>query len=289
MHEPDLNEHDLLAIRQREAVARALKRLRVAAGLSGPELAERLGWSQAKVSKVENARQRISVTDVNAWAAATGAVDDLREKLAGMAVNALLATAPGRTRHERPEEYRTTGSPETSAGAIFVYEPVAVPNLLQTPDYARSLLEANPPDDRLDVAGAVAARMAHQSVLYDQARRFEFLIPEATLRWRPGSPGTMLGQIDRIGLAATLPNLWIGLLPMDADVPAWRTHGFTILDERGDQEPLVRIETLTTTLVIDDPTAVERYRDAFTRLRGAAVAGGDGLDLLRRIATTLRD
>jgi hypothetical protein len=37
-----------------------------------------------------------------------------------------------------------------------------------------------------DVSRAVAARMERQAIIYDQGKRFEFLLTETALRWRPG-------------------------------------------------------------------------------------------------------
>jgi Domain of unknown function (DUF5753) len=89
------------------------------------------------------------------------------------------------------------------------------------------------------------------------------VIAEAALRWRLGPAQMMLAQLDRISSIATLPDIAIGIIPQVAEVAAWHIHGFTILDNQIEGAALVRVETLTAGLLVSDPDAVERYRQAF--------------------------
>src|SRR6185437_14379074 len=52
-------------------LAERLQRMRKAAGLTGDQLAVRLGWTRAKVPKIENGRQMPTEADIKAWAEAT--------------------------------------------------------------------------------------------------------------------------------------------------------------------------------------------------------------------------
>lgn len=58
----------------RRRAAAVLRGLRADAGLSTTQLAERLGWSQSKVSKTELGRTTPSPEDADAWARATDAL-----------------------------------------------------------------------------------------------------------------------------------------------------------------------------------------------------------------------
>ncbi|MGH3924910.1 MAG: helix-turn-helix domain-containing protein [Pseudonocardiaceae bacterium] len=52
----------------RRRLAEQLRALRVAAGLSTTQLAHQLGWSQAKVSRIETAAHGVAPGDVRDWA-----------------------------------------------------------------------------------------------------------------------------------------------------------------------------------------------------------------------------
>ena len=79
-------------------------------------------------------------------------------------------------------------------------------------------------------------RMERQQVLYDAAKRFRFVVPEAVLRWPHGPPGDPAvldehrEQLARVDWAIGRPNVEVGILPL-APVAAWRTAGFVIFDD----------------------------------------------------------
>ncbi len=85
-----------------------------------------------------------------------------------------------------------------------------------------------PDRDRDDLGAAVAARLDRQAILYDETKRFEFLLAEGALRWRLGALGSHLAQLDRLVAVSTLPNVDLAVLPQTAPVPAWHGHGFVI-------------------------------------------------------------
>lgn len=58
--------------RGREGFGNRLRALRLDAGLTGKELADRLGWAASKVSRLEHGRQTASADDVGAWVMACG-------------------------------------------------------------------------------------------------------------------------------------------------------------------------------------------------------------------------
>lgn len=275
---------------QRLRLGSALRRLRLRADLTGEQLAEQAGMSQSKVSRIELGQSAATVADIERWAQMTGASDDERAELVELAeatVTEAIAFREAR-RHGLPSIQEDVQAIEASAATIRSYQPVLVPGLLQTAEYTRRLLKAGFPEGRPDIPAAIAARIERQAVLYDEAKRIEFIITEGALRWRFGPPSAMLAQLDRIATVATLTTVAIGIIPQAVEITTWRTHGFNIFDDRGDEDPIVDVETLTTGLTITDPRDVDEYRQAFARLREAAVFGDDALALLRAVMTDLR-
>lgn len=268
-------------------LAAELTQLREAAGLTTRQLADRLGVSQGKVTKTENARTVPSVEDVRAWAEATGAPAEEAARLVDLVerahTEAIMLRAARRA--GLPDLQRQVAASEQAATAIHVYTPTIIPGLLQTPDYAR-LLVTSVHQDRPDVAEAISQRMQRQAILYEEGRRFEFVIGEAALRWRYGAAAVQLGQLDRLRTAALLPGVQVGVLPFDREVPAWHSHGFTLF-EADDGAPYVHVETLTASLNVTEPADVEAYRQALERLRELAVQGEEAQALLVQVMEEL--
>jgi hypothetical protein len=98
----------------------------------------------------------------------------------------------------------------------------------------------------------------------------------------------MLGQLDRLGQMLTLPNVTLGILALDQEMPVWNHHGFTVFSDRADHaEDLVHVETLQTGLNVRNTEDVARYLDAFQRLAKVAVTGDQARALLARVAESL--
>jgi transcriptional regulator with XRE-family HTH domain len=276
---------------QRQHLGAALRRLRVAAGLSGEQVAERTGLSQSRVSRIELGQQSAPLTVVERWAQATGAtgtalaeVMDLAEAAATQAVSWRKAMARGLVRLQQDSR-----ALEAGAGTILNFQSVSIPGLLQVPEYSRRVLAAGyPPPDAQEIAAAVAVRMDRQVILYDETRSFEFILSEAALRWRLGPPTLMRAQLDRIAVVAALDNVTVGVIPCAAEVNEWHDHGFNILEGRGGTgESVAHVETLTSGLTITDPADVAAYRTAFERLRAAAVFDEEAQQVITGVAQSL--
>ncbi len=245
--------------RAREALTEALRDARRAAGLTGAGLADDLGsgWSQPKVSKIESGRQSVSEAEVRAWAAAVGAD---REMLLALRARADQEHAAFRDAHptgggaEHQDAYAAT---EVATKVLTSYQPHSVPELLQTPDYARALLAlAGGSRDQDAVAGEVshviAARLRRSAILYEAGRSITILVGEAALHHLVGSPDIMRAQIDHIANLATTTQATIGIVPFES-FPVLVQHGW---DQR---DRIVTLETSAGDLEIADPVEVARY------------------------------
>lgn len=275
---------------QRRQLGAALRRLRLAADLTGRQLADSAGVSQSTVSRLERGEAVPSATDVEQWVRATGASEEDRAELLRWADQAGTEATSWRRdlRRGLPRLQRDVHELETAAATIRNFQPVLVPGLLQTAEYARRLYTAGYPSGRPDIPAAIAARMQRQSILYDDSKRLEFIIAEPALRWRFGPASLMLAQLDRITAVATLSHVDIAVLPQTADLTPWQTHGFNIFEDRGDeQQPVVHFETLTTDITVTDPSDVDIYREAFAALGRSALVGDEAHAVLRTLMAEL--
>src|ERR1700730_5299985 len=276
---------------QRQRLGRELRKLRKLAGLNGYELAEQVGISQSKVSRIEAGSAVPTVREAGAWARAVGASDEVLADLVGRTEASLTEVEGWRMalRHGLPQLQAEVGALEANARRISNFQPSLVPGLLQTAEYARRVFTLADVVGGQDYAGAVAARVSRQEILFDEDRQFEFLITEGALRWRPGPPKLLLAQLDRVGSVATLSNVSLGFIPQDAEATAVASHGFAIYGDREDDgEPFVRVEVIHGELTVSDPDDVAIYRERFSRLGAAAVFDDDVRTLLAKIAGDLR-
>jgi transcriptional regulator with XRE-family HTH domain len=270
---------------ERHRLASDLRELRRRSGLSSTAIAQRIGVSQPKVSRVENAKAVVSVSEAEAWARACGASAEETVRLAELAGRALAEVVNYRSaiREGLPPVQREIAALEHLATTIRVYTPLIVPGLLQTAAYAQRLYEIGG-YPASEIPSAVAARVERQSVLYDRSHRFEFLIAEPALRWRLAPPDVYLAQIDRIATVVTLPNVEIGILPEGEELPALRWHDFVLFEDRSDGgDPMALVETVTAVVNVSEPEDLERYRQAFSQLWAGATRGRAALPFLARL------
>ncbi|MGQ0775322.1 MAG: helix-turn-helix domain-containing protein [Pseudonocardiales bacterium] len=271
---------------RRRLLGEALRVVRSKAKLTGVQLSERLGVSQSQISRIELGQQAASVDLVRHWVDVTGVPEDRSAELIEWAEAAVTETVPFRAAMARglAQLQQDSRQLETSAGTIRSFQPVLIPGLLQVPEYARRIfVVGNPTLGSAEIAAAVAARMDRQLLLYEGTRRFEFVIAEAALRWRVGPPYVMLAQLDRITAVASLDSVDVRVIPLDTELDAWHEHEFNLKDDRTDDDPVVTVETQTSQVTTIDPTEVAFYREAFARLREAALHGPEADELVRRI------
>jgi transcriptional regulator with XRE-family HTH domain len=273
----------------RRQLGSALRELRTHAGLSGPQIAERIGISQSQASRIELGQQGVPVATVQQWAEAAGAtVEDLARVLE-LAESATTQAITWRRAMQRglatlQEDSREF---ESTAGTILNFQSMRVPGLLQVPEYARRIFVAGNPPGHPDIAASVAGRMNRQTILYDEKVHLEFVMAEVALRWPIAPPAVMRAQLDRISVVGSLENVRIGIIPLDVEISAWHDHGFNILDDREDG-PVVHVETLTSGLTITDPADVGRYREAFDSLQRSAAFGSEATQILEAAASRYR-
>lgn len=260
-----------------------LRELRTAAGYqTGKDFARALGWNAPKVSKLENGRQTASDDDLDAWLSASSAgaddAEQLRAMLAGIQDAYVTWKEKVRAGHRARQEESVDR--EARARVIRAFESAVVPGLLQTPDYARHTLLAHAElhGGAQDITEAVRSRMKRQQILFEGGRTIELLMAEAALRHPFAPPEVMLGQIHRLIASIGLPDVRVGIVPMDARLPYPLLHGWWILDD------IVMIETATAELTVDDPGELDVYTKLTDLLWQAAAEGDQARDILAAAA-----
>ncbi|WP_372347128.1 helix-turn-helix domain-containing protein [Streptomyces sp. KL116D] len=265
----------------REALGRRLRELRFshpAGHLTGAQLAQRLGWSAPKVSKLENGRQTATPDDLRAWADATGhpeTFDELRARLAGFESHIRSWRRQLAAGHRAPQEAHNTA--QADAALLRAWESSWVVGILQTPDYARSIftrfseLHRSPKD----IEEAVRARMRRQELLYSGQRRYRIVLGESVLRSLVCPPAVLAAQLDRLYNVIGLDTVELGIVPFGASLKLPPGPGFWIYDDRQ-----VVTETWHSELWIEDADTIATYERVWATLQESAVYGADAHNVI---------
>lgn len=270
-----------------------LRQVRRLAGLSGAQMGERVGISQKTVSRIEHGDAPISLPQVTAWARAARVPADQRA--------ALVALAEAAAREASEFRNLLTGGLEAVQRAVMEAEAQArtmrnfqigiIPGLLQTAEYARHILaEANPfsRPSPAEIGGAVAVRLERQRILSDPARRLEFLMTEAALRWQPGPAEIMPAQLLQVAEFAALETVDISVIPAGTEVHAIPRCPFILYEDRDDgTAPSAFVELPHGPVYIDAAENVAVYQAEMQRFRQAAVHGDEAAELIREMARAI--
>ncbi|MCC6678633.1 MAG: helix-turn-helix transcriptional regulator [Phycisphaerales bacterium] len=269
-----------------DVIGRQLRAVRRRYGLTGAELAQRLGCGQARVSKIETGKLRPSVEYVRRFA----------EVLGLSAVEARqLETATGLFLLEfdrwhmaasgmAADIQRRVAKLEQQARVIRSLEWFALSGLLQTRAYAthvyRTFREMSP----MDARQAVDERMRRQEILEHKSRAFTFIVAEHVLLTNFCPRHVALEQIDRLRWVARLPNVAFRLLPLGHPVNVVPATGFDIFDDR-----FVFIETRDFQVRVWNEQEVRGYLADFHSLESSCLhQRGDIEAVLRRVSEQVR-
>lgn len=251
-------------------IGQELRRLRLAAGLSGVGLASRAGVPQPTVSRVETGRR---VSDPDVVARLFGALElepAESERLAGLVRAAYEETAARRV--DAGVSFRPGAGVEWAQGARVVraFGAVVLPRLLWTSGFAAAAESGD--------GGDVWA-----SLLRDEGRRVVVVVGEAALRTWPGSGECMAGQLAYLVEASAWSHVRFGVV-LGGAAPRVPLHGFTVYDHAA-----VTVETFTRELTLTDAGEVASYEAIFAEYERAAVFGGQARALVEKAADDLRD
>ena len=174
---------------------------------------------------------------------------------------------------------RRIGRIEQASARVGVFQPVVVPGLLQTADYARAVFEAG---GITNVDEAVTERVSRQSLLDDPNKHFTLIMSEGVPRWVMGSADVMRAQIDRIVALSRRENIRVGVVGTRSVADVTPMSGFDVYDERA-----AIVATNAATTFYTEKADVQAFAELFARVSAAASYDGDARTLLRAAAEAL--
>ncbi|MBH0776465.1 DUF5753 domain-containing protein [Nocardia bovistercoris] len=152
---------------------------------------------------------------------------------------------------------------EQAARLLRCYECRVVPELLQTPDYARALLTlAHPEDSEAMRERRVALRMRRAEILTRREPvQLWAIIEESALRRPVGGSAVWRAQLEHLShAAAQYPNVAVQVLADPVGGPAVAEGSFSVLRfAEGDLPDLVYLQQLTRRVFLDASADIEAY------------------------------
>jgi transcriptional regulator with XRE-family HTH domain len=253
-----------------------LRRARLSAGWSQEQLGRRLSFSADLVGKVET-NERAPTPEFAAGC------DDGFPQMDGL-FGRLLGLAR-RWDGPHPQWFRDWVQAEHEAASLRWWEPMLVPGLLQTADYARALFRAwqSISDDELEEL--VSARIERQSIL-DRLRPPELwvVIDEVVLHRCVGSRKIMHDQLLHLADASCRPSITVQIVPADVGAHAGLLGAFIVAGFGESAPSIVYLETAVEGQTLEKSALVNRAASAFDRIRSEALPSSASRELIGKVA-----
>lgn len=261
----------------RRALGVELRSLREAAGLTATRVAELLGWSQSKVSRVESARVRTPAADLIAYIAVLGVEGVERLRLEALAAEAAGPDGERESRLPRALTKRQEDfvAAEATAVSIRQYQPILIPGYLQTDAYATRVVQMAGGND---IPRALSQRVLRRKVLTSAgAPNYRILLMEQALLWSPVGNVEMVEQMRFLADLASRPNVTLNIVPLSIEQVAYIQHPVALYDYGGRVPADGLIETMTQEVRVVDEADVTRVAARFDRIALSALSHDDSL------------
>lgn len=224
---------------QRRKLRDQLRRLRESAGFTQRDVANEMEWSLSKLIRIESGRNGISITDLKALIAHYQVTDPDQ-------VNRLVSMA--RAARERPwwDRYRDIANPafllslgyEGAASIIRTFEPILVPGLLQTEEYAHEVLRLTTPPEQVEMRAEL--RFERQDrLLRPDGPQMHFILDENSITRVVGGPAVMRRQLKRLKELADHPQISLRVLPFTAGLYRHFRTSYVLFEFEDPEEDVV--------------------------------------------------
>jgi transcriptional regulator with XRE-family HTH domain len=276
---------DIQTTGRRREVGAELKRIRKQTNQPAYKVAANLGWTASHISRSEAGKRRVTDVDAGHYLGICGAPDDdLQEILK-------IVNEPDDYRlqlHEDriSDELRTLIFHESTATQIRSFQPIYLPGIAQTPDYARALFEELALDDRSRIEHFVKVRMRRSEILAKlNPPKCMYFIHENALRMPIGGPRVMNEQLLHLLLIGNQPECAIRVVPISGGARGLAAGSFQIFGYKEDP-PMVCVQHETTSEFLETDAEVARYQSILKRVATVALDGPESREFLADLASS---
>jgi transcriptional regulator with XRE-family HTH domain len=263
-----------------------LRRLREASGITREAAGDAIRASHAKISRLELGRVGIKERDIEDLLTLYG-VTNPSERTEYLSL-VHRANAPGWWQQYGdllPSWFEMYLRLEQASAFIRTYQVQFIPGLLQTEEYARSvILVGHRSESAEEIDRRVYLRISRQKMLTEPGSpKLWAVVDEAALSRPFGSPSVMRSQLQRLLEMSSLPNVILQVLPFQLGAHAAAGGPFTILRfAEPDLPDIVYLEQLTSAVYLDKRPDVENYLAVMEQVTVQAETPARSKDVLSR-------
>jgi len=278
---------------RRRRLTALLNQARKDAGLSTVDIDARLGWNKGKTARAMRGEWvRPNPRDIRDMLDLLGVTDERRrEEMFSLARQGRERGWWHPYREMLSERYTTYIGLEAEAGGVLTFEALRVPGLLQTIDYARALMKDGPAelgDEEIEKRIEVRTERQKPLTASEQPLRLWAIMDESVITHAVGGAAVMRDQLNHLLKMAELPKVTLQIIPLAVGAHPGMNGPFTILEFPEPLDPdAVYTENIGGELLQEEPADVARFKTAFQRLQGSALAPKDTLALIADKAATL--
>jgi transcriptional regulator with XRE-family HTH domain len=257
------------------------------AGLAQDQAARALGFSAAKLSRIESGKGRRppAEADVQALLRLYGTEEYEASVLLKLSQR---AGEPGWwQRYDKrlmPEWFDRLVGLQEAAAAIRTFEIQYVPGLLQTPAYTEAVVRRGLPSaPASEVRRRVELRTRRAQLLHrEDAPQLWAVVDESVLLRVLGSREVMREQLAHLVMMAERSHVTVQVVPLDVTNASAPAIPVTYLRFGGlDLPDVVYLEHIKSANFLEDRDETEEYRVALDRLADEALTPRESLELLR--------
>ncbi|MFD3687812.1 helix-turn-helix domain-containing protein [Nocardiopsis sp. NPDC058631] len=247
---------------------RRLVQLRRERSLTQEDVASRMECSHAKIMRYEGGSQVLPKAELDALLSIYGVANTpTGRELQSIGQKARQKPWWHPLRHVMNPGYRRFAGFEMGADRICQYQPLVVPGLLQTRDYAHSLCSAT--SAKADVEDLVAVRMGRQGVVMARspAPQRTFVLDEGVIRrpvGHPANPGLMVRQLHHLMDLASAVS--IRIVPEYVGLHFGLDGGFTLLGFSSELPDVLYTEHRGDGVLSDKENYVRKYDKEFDHI-----------------------
>lgn len=267
------------------ALGAAIREAREAIGWSQRKLASEIGRDSGLMSRWESGDRSPQATDVAQILTVLGVngqrYDEILEMTSGTDDSAWLAV----TLPDQRGQLKALLECERTATQITHVAPLLIPGVLQTTDYARSIMTSAVAID--EVEERVMVRIGRRDVIARSLpATLQAFLGEAAIRQVIGNVSVMAAQLRYLLELAELTNVDVQVVPYDTGWHAGLEGMFMLIDS-DDAPPVVHLENRKSGLFLHEDEDVATYRAAVDSVAQVALSRQESAELIAKVANEM--
>jgi transcriptional regulator with XRE-family HTH domain len=274
---------------RRRRLGSELRRLREARTIKLEEVAEQLGVAASTLSRIETGKAPTRTAYLNSMLDMYGVTDPgQRQVLVDMAREGHRKGWWAAWERVLPTGFDVYVGLEAEASSLRAFESLVVHGLVQTEEYARSVMTTvRRKLGSEEIEALVALRMQRQDAILRPADPVDLwlILDEAVIRRTMGPPDLMRRQLTHLAESSLRPNVTLQVLPFCSGPHPSLNGPFCIIEfpERFDPD-VVYTEGVHGQAYLERERDVRSCAEAFDLLRAAALSPADSTDLISGLA-----